>query len=165
MDEHSPSNDRITINVMGENAGFCKTGVPFPIGRVTSLKQLKLQDGGINIACYARPLSHWSDGSIKWITLGFYRPITNSNQYNLTISDESSLSENAQCNEPIQLHSDKKTLTISTDRFEFIFNLEALSLSVESGDKQKQLFQIKSLAGVLSHSDNQQRTEIGRAHV
>ena len=154
--QHSQSN-RVNIDIAARNDGICKTSIPFPAGKVTSLEQLTLCQNGNELEGAARPLCHWQDGSIKWISLGFSCSAEESNQYELLISDSpNSVSpENAQPNNHIQLASDEKTLTVSTTEFQFVLDLETLSMSAHSSSEQKQLFRITSLAGALSRSDNQ----------
>ncbi len=158
MDKQHLQGNRVSIEVTGQKEGIIKTGIPFPVGKITSLEQLKLCQNGNDVGAFARPLCYWPDGSYKWISLGVFRSSKDSSQYELVISDSPSSAnpKSPQPENPIQLASDEKTLIVSTTEFQFILDLETLSLNAQTNCEQKQLFQIASLSGTLSRSDKQQ---------
>jgi len=162
MDKQKTQTNNISIKVSAKNGGLCKTGIPFPAGKVTSFDQLKLQQNNLNIECFAHPLSHWQDGSIKWINLGFFHLAEDSDQYELIITSSQQQIENSpsedQPNGELQLNSDEKKITISTAEFLFVLDLKTLSLYAHSNDNDEEqpLFKIQSLSGALIFSDDQQ---------
>ncbi len=162
MLKEAPNNYKIKIEVTSKKEGLCKTGVPFPKGKVNSLSQIKLRQNGHNVEGFARPLCYWCDGSIKWISLGFFHMSIDSNQYDLMVDfppylpiDEYAPSKP---NAGLQLVSDKKKLTVSTVEFQFILDFGTLSLSAKSSCGRNQLFKVPSVGGMLSRSDKQQVT-------
>ncbi len=162
MDRQTPKSNLIGIEVIGQNKGLCKTGIPFPASKVTSLDQLKLYKNGNNVDASARPLCYWQDGSLKWISLSFFHSSENTNQYELGISNLSSSTQTDESSlkphNGLQLDSNEEKITLSTTKFQFEIDLKAFSLSALSSHEQKKIFQIESLGGTLSLSSNQQAT-------
>ncbi len=60
-------------------------GIPLPRGLVTDQEQMGLLDAmGQSVACDTHSLSHWPDGSLKWILVGFLvKRFTGSEEYHL----------------------------------------------------------------------------------
>ncbi|VAW87504.1 FIG00678690: hypothetical protein [hydrothermal vent metagenome] len=169
MNKQEPQSNKININVIAQNEGLCKTGIPFSVGEVTSLNQLKLYQNDIDIECFAHPLCYWLDDSIKWINLGFFHSAENSNQYKLLISKLTKQIKNSppesQENSELQFNSDEEKLTISITEFLFVLDLKTLSLYAYSSHREKLLFKIESLGGLLTLNDSQQAvTKLNRWH-
>ena len=139
---------RIPIDVIGKNEGICKTGVPLPKGQVTSLSQLKFYSSEQEYECFARPLSFWQDGSIKWINLGFFHSSLSDKSYELQIV-ETAKSQPSLGNSELQYQVNEKQLSISTSSFHFEVDLESLVLKSFSNDKQQDNFELNSIAGNL----------------
>lgn len=162
MDRQYSQGNNVTIEVIGQNEGICKTGIPFPEGKLASLEQLKLYQNEKEVECFARPLCFWTDGSVKWVNLGFFHSVQDSNHYELTISDKLDSPQSINSPAEFQLQSTEqqteKELSISTTAFRFIINLENLSLKLQSNYDQRHLLTIASLGGMLSRIDNQQAT-------
>ncbi|MCF6324177.1 MAG: hypothetical protein L3J89_07635 [Gammaproteobacteria bacterium] len=148
----SPTNNSIAIEVVGKNEGFCRTGIPFPTGKVTSLTQLTLHLGNNTIECHAHPLCYWQDGSIKWINIGFFHSATAQKQYHLLISNEPTVKPTFHDAPGLQISNDANNLTISTPEHRFTISLTSLALTAQRANKPQ--LTIASLAGTLS-SDNQ----------
>jgi len=157
MDRQHTQTNIIAIDVVGQNEGICKTGIPFPAGKITSIDQLNLQQNNNEIPCFARPLCFWPDGSIKWINLGFFHSATNLNPYELVISDTCDAKQPANSTLVFQVQNEDE-LSLSTPEFHYTIDLKTLSLSVQSDNNKNRPLQISSLSGILSQSDNQQIT-------
>ena len=155
MNKQHSSNNSVTIEVIGQNEGICKTGIPFPVGKVASISQLNLRQKKREVECFARPLCFWPDGTIKWLNLGFFHSAQDSNQYELVLSD--TLDANKPVDDPsrFQLLDSEKELTLSTPEFQFTIDLKTLSLSVQSSHSHRDIFQISSLSALLSRDGNQ----------
>lgn len=155
MNKQYFQDNTITIEVMGQNEGISKTGIPFPEGKVASLKQLKLYQNEKEVECFARPLCYWPDDSIKWLNLGFFHSAHNSGNYELVISDTPDSKQPENFSTGFQIHNNEKELLVSTAELLFMIDLETLSLRVQSKPEQKNLLLISSLSATLSLGDNQ----------
>ncbi len=158
MDKQPSKNTVITLDVHGQSEGICKTGIPFPMGKVSSLDQLELRQHKKRVNCFAHSLCCWPDGSIKWITLGFFHPIQNTNQYDLVISDKYKSKQPLNSSPGLQVENSDEKLLLLTSEFQFFFDKKTLSLNVKSNHSQKELLHISSLGAALSLKDNQQIT-------
>lgn len=73
--------DGVTLYVE-EPIGFARvnepvtSGVPFPEGGIKDVKQLSLLNAqGTAVPCQFTPMSHWPDGSLKWVLLDFHASV------------------------------------------------------------------------------------------
>ena len=158
MDRQYPQSNRVTIEVIGQNEGICKTGIPFPAGKVTSLGQLQLHQHGKEVECFARPLCFWQDGSIKWINLGFFHTAQEPTPYELIISNTPDSQRTVNRSPEFQVQHSKRELSLSVSEFSVVIDLETLSLKVQSNGDQQHLLQITSLGGELLRCDDQRAT-------
>lgn len=147
MNRQHPHDIRVPIDVVSQQNGICKTGLPFPIGTVISLQQLTLLNNEETINCSAKPLNYWPDGSIKWLSL-LFQHTTSNDSYQLVISPKQE-----SCDEII--HSDRSLekqgdiTTFKNEQLEISIDHTSLSLCIHAKDKRP-LLQIGSLAGKLS---------------
>ncbi|HEB66743.1 MAG TPA: hypothetical protein ENI93_02230 [Gammaproteobacteria bacterium] len=74
----------VSLDVAG-GQGICRTGIPFPQGLLTTLAQLRLEREDEPVDCFCRPLSHWPDGSIRWLNIGFFHAAGATGRYRLHI--------------------------------------------------------------------------------
>lgn len=155
MNSQYQHGNRVGIEIFGLNGGICKTGIPFPKGKVTSLNQLKLLQNEKPVEGSARPLCFWDDGSIRWIALELFHDIQHSNSYKLEIS-ENIHAQSTPASTQIETvkHKDAEELYLETLRHRFIVNLNNLSLSAISLNDNSTIFSIPLLSGILS-KDNQ----------
>jgi len=156
MDKQPTKNTIITLDIHGQNEGICRTGVPFPMGKVSSLNQLELRQHKKKVKCFARSLCCWPDGSIKWITLGFFHPIQDTNQYDLVILDTYNPKQPLNASLELQVQNSDEELVVSTSEFQFFIDKKTLSLNIKSSHNQRELLHISSLGASLSLRDNQQ---------
>lgn len=158
MDKQYSQGNVVAIEVVGQNKGICKTGVPFPAGRVNSLEQLKLYQNKSEVECFARPLCYWQDRSIKWVTLDFFHSNPDSAQYELLISEGTTSQQSATPSSPPLIQCNENELLISTPEFKFIIDLKATSLTAQSKHDNSRLIFIPSLSGELALPNDQQAT-------
>ncbi len=148
-------NNIVNIEIVASNEGICKVGIPFPKGKVAALEQLALHQNDLDKVCFGQPLCYWQDGSIKWVNLGFFHSADAADFYELIISaptnpcEGKKASTKGQANNGLQLVSGEKILTVSSEQFHFVLNLETLSLQAKTTDEQKKRFELKSLGGEL----------------
>jgi len=145
---NSKFENKLIINIAGEQEGFCWAGVPFNRGEVKEAGQLKFQNNDEDIDCYARPLCFWDDGTIKWINLGFYHNEINSDKYILTISSvaESRLLENTEKEFNLDANSE---LVLQNQSYSYILDFDALNLRIHSRDTKKEILTVPDLSGTL----------------
>ena len=155
MNKQYSQDNTVTIEVMGQNEGISKTGIPFPEGKVASLKQLKLYQNEKEVECFARPLCYWPDDSVKWLNLGIFHSAKDSNNYELVISDTFDSKQSENSSSDFQVQNNEKELLVATTECQFIIDLEALTLKVQSKPKKKNLLLISSLGATLSLNDSQ----------
>lgn len=156
MDKQDALSNMVNIEVIGQSEGICKTGIPFPIGKLTSIDQLKFRQNETDVSCFARPLCFWQDDSIKWINLGFFHSAQNSNQYKLTISDTLDSPPQANSTSGFLLENNEKEVSISTSDFRLVVDLNNLSIKLQSNCDKKNLLKIVSLGGKLLLNDDHQ---------
>lgn len=148
MTRQSPQGNQISIKVTNKSEGICRTGIPFPKGSVSSLNQLKLIQNDVPVECFARPLCHWLDGSIKWANIGFYHSAASPPSYTLEINNSPEAYPDTAATK-LYFESNEKTLTLTTPDLLFTLKLDTLGLSIRNHE-EKQLAQIKSLSGNLT---------------
>ncbi|MDP7650003.1 MAG: hypothetical protein QF834_07445, partial [Candidatus Thalassarchaeaceae archaeon] len=64
--------DRIGLAVNGTTGMPTRTGIPFPEGALTDVKNLRLLSAsGTESPCQADVTGRWADGSVRWALLDF----------------------------------------------------------------------------------------------
>jgi len=85
--------ERTTAQRAGEPLRF---GVPLIQGAVKTVSQLQLSNSDSTLLpTQSRPLSHWPDGSVRWVCVETLLPVTEKSLTDLTLAEGSTESQNS----------------------------------------------------------------------
>ena len=113
-------------------------GVPLPQGAVAECDDLWLEDArGRAVTLQSRPLSHWPDGSIKWVLVDFQADVVGSAVYHLCYAGEA---PRATPGNRLQISESDKRIVVCTGPLRFAVSrrryglVHAVSLGRQEAD-------------------------------
>ncbi|MCE2435412.1 MAG: hypothetical protein J4F29_21215, partial [Candidatus Latescibacteria bacterium] len=113
-------------------------GVPLPQGAVAECDDLWLEDArGRAVTLQSRPLSHWPDGSIKWVLVDFQADVVGSAVYHLCYAGEA---PRAAPGNRLQISESDKRIVVCTGPLRFAVSrrryglVHAVSLGRQEAD-------------------------------